>query len=238
MSEVSNKTLATLLVVAIVVSLGGTFISLNRLSSLGGIVALTGAAGGTGYVNVTITEFVTITTPEDRIWFGEGAVTSAADAELWSNGTFKGWINTTVYLPEKVDGVGDFIVIQNDGNVHINLTVRTDKNASQYLCDNLIGDTQAGCNATAAYRFWTVENETGSCGSAHDTGSSGSPVDFSGPTDFNTSQPVEQNVCGKLLSADTNDTVKLYTYLNIPQEVVGSKTDTLTFTSSSSDDQT
>ena len=234
MGEVSNKSLATLLVVAIVVSLGGTFISLNRLSSLGDIVTVTGAAGATGLVNVTITELVTISTPEDRIWFGEGALTTGDDAELWSNSTKIGWTNSTAYMPEPVDGVGDFIVIQNDGNRIVNLTVHTQQNATEYLCGNLEGTAGEGCNLTARYAYWSVTNVSSSCGSTFDEGNSTVPTEFIGRRN---ATYIEQNVCGKLLSADANDTVKLYVYLRIPQEVVGSKSDTLYFTSSVSADQ-
>ncbi|MBW2984586.1 hypothetical protein KY361_05695 [Candidatus Woesearchaeota archaeon] len=235
MGEVSNKSLATLLVVAIVVSLGGTFISLNRLSSLGRVPLITGFQT-TGEVNVSITEVTTISAPEAIIWFGEGTVAAGTDAELWSNGTKINWNNASSWMPDPAyTGEGsenkseDFIVIENTGNVHLNISVYTEKNASEYLCDNLAGPTFVACDTVAEYKYWSLENETGSCDSDHVEGTVGSPTSFIG----NGTQP-RQQVCGSLRSAAENDTVRLYVYLKIPEEVTGSKTDTLTFNSAKS----
>jgi hypothetical protein len=41
-------------------------------------------------------------------------------------------------------------------------------------------------------------------------------------------------VCDSLRSDPTNDTIRLYVYLKIPQTAQGSKNDTLTFTSTPS----
>jgi hypothetical protein len=230
MSEVSNKTLATLLVVAIVVSLGGTFVSLQRLSQYAtGPVALTGAFDAYGRVNVTITEDITIYAVDNLIWFGEGSVATTNDyyAELWSNGTKDAdWQNSTAYLPDPTyAGTNeDFIIIENQGNIKVNLTVLTSQNASEYLCT-----APYDCPGLpdAQYEYWTTNNASGSCfGSLQ--GNSSSRTDFIG--DGST----KQNVCDSLKSDPTNDTIRLYVYLKIPQNAQGSKNDTLTFTSTAS----
>ena len=228
MSEISNKSLATLLVVAIVVSLGGTFISLNRLSSLGTIPGITGFQ--TGKVNVSIVQVLTISTPDALIWFGEGTVddVSSEFAELWSNSTERFWNNATTFLPDPSDdGIGDYIILRNDGNVDLNLTIYTHTNASEYLCGGLVGASFTHCYDTASYAYWTVENETNSCLAADDAGDSTNRIEL-----FGNGTIPKQNVCGRLESAEDSDTVKLYVYLNISQYVVGSKNDTLYFTAS------
>ncbi len=231
MSEVSNRTLAALLVVAIVVSLGGTFVSLGRLGSLKGAAGITGMQTyqDTGKVNVTITQDLTIFAVEDNIWFGEGRVNTTAStyADLWSNGTSIFWVNYTQYLPERADADADYIIIQNDGNQHVNVSVWTNQNATEYLCSGLAGPSFDSCYAAALYKYWTVQNETGSCDAAQDEADSETPTDFLGNGDTQ-----QQNVCGQLRNVEAADSVRLYAYLRIPDSVVGSKTDTLNFEAS------
>ncbi len=77
MADISNRTLATLLIAAIVVSLGGTLLSLNKLQS-----GVTGRAQtDTGTTEVTVTQAVSIiiTEPTNNIIdFGEGRVNTTA----------------------------------------------------------------------------------------------------------------------------------------------------------------
>ncbi|MFC1705084.1 hypothetical protein ACFLZ6_02020 [Nanoarchaeota archaeon] len=241
MGEVSNKTLATLLVVAIVVSLGGTFISLNRLSSIAKVSSITGFATGTGKVNVTIVESTTISTPDDNIWFGEGNVDdNELFADLWSNGTKINWTNSTPYLPVPSTagaGIADFIVIQNDGNIDLNITVYTTQNSSEYLCNgdvaSLTGPAFTECELYANYTYWTVDNETAAGDSCVKTfGNSTVPIPFIG----NGSQP-RQEICGQLRAAELRDTVRVYSYLRVGSTVTGALHDTLNFVSAASTDQ-
>lgn len=232
MGEVSNKSLAALLVVAIVVSLGGTFISLSRLSGIGRIPLITGFAGtDTGIVNITITEDLTIDTPENLIEFGSGLVdinTPDGYAEVYSNGTKDAdWINASTFLPDPTySGTNeDYIIIENLGNVNVNLTVLTSKNSTEYLCD--VGKKCEGLRE-AKYEYWSEDNTSGSCESGYLEGNSSSR------TTFNGDGSTKQNVCGSLKSAPDTDTVKLYVYLKVPQNAQGTKNDTLTFTSTNS----
>ncbi|MBW2980860.1 hypothetical protein KY360_05580 [Candidatus Woesearchaeota archaeon] len=223
MGEVSNKTLAALLVVAVVVSLGGTFISLNRLSSLGRVPLVTGLATDIGRVNITITEDLTIDTPENLIYFGEGSVTTPFDyAELHSNGTLFRWSNTTGYMPDPTYANEDIIIIENQGNVWVNVTVITGQNATEYLCTG--GDT-CGEIRDAQYDYWTDDNETGSCLYG---------LNESYSTDFIGDGSTAQNVCGALKSDTGTNSVKLWVYLKVPRTAQGAKNDTLTFTSTKS----
>ena len=78
--EISNKTLAFLLVVAIAISLGGTFVSMNRLNTLMNLPGVTGfaTANSTGTANVTITASASIRFAVNNLDFGIGAVNSSA----------------------------------------------------------------------------------------------------------------------------------------------------------------
>jgi len=78
MAEISNRTLATLLVAAIVISLGGTIISLNKLAIYVPLDGPTGRApSDTGTTSVTIQQQVSIILqdpPGSSVDFGTGRV--------------------------------------------------------------------------------------------------------------------------------------------------------------------
>ena len=82
--DINNKTLATLLVVAIIVSIGGTLISLNRLSKFGGIGVTGFATSGTAKVNLSVTSSTGITVTQ-AIDFGSGYADTATNCTMESN---------------------------------------------------------------------------------------------------------------------------------------------------------
>jgi len=119
--ELSNKSLALLLVAAIVISLGGTLISLNRLNQEG----FTGLAAGTVVLNVSENMSCTI-------------------ASNVSFGTSVGQILNTVNLSTNVTNTNGFndcltnvacmgMMINNSGNVNVNVTFSSDKNGTTLL---------------------------------------------------------------------------------------------------------
>ncbi len=141
MGDISNKTLALLMVAAIVVSLGGLFVSLDRLGRLssGGITGfVTGNASGK--VNVTIASTATITLVDALINFGTCAPPAVnINASIISSNASNSGTNCT-------DGVGDLdnfpdsIRIRNDGNNNLNVTVNTNVSATQFLGTSLNGN--------------------------------------------------------------------------------------------------
>ncbi len=160
--ELSNKSLALLLVAAIVISLGGTLISLNRLSQQG----LTGLAAGTVVLNVSENMSCTISS---NVSFG----------------TSVGQILTIVNLSTAVANTNGFtdctsndacrgMMINNTGNINVNVTFSSDKNGTTLLggpgaspasfnysvvngSNN--GALLPGCN-TGLKTAWTYVNET------------------------------------------------------------------------------
>ena len=69
--EISNKAIAFLLLIAIVTSIGGTFLSLDRLGTLR--PGATGAATGQGTVDVLVDQDISITIAIDAIDFVIGS---------------------------------------------------------------------------------------------------------------------------------------------------------------------
>lgn len=173
MADISNRTLAILMVAAILVSLGGLFISLDRLAKLqvGAPPAITGFAGtGTGRANVSIQSILSITLADDsRIDFGACTVNPGNDIILESNWTCSGdaancdTMNTTVGNGgcARVAGMGlapDNITIRNDGNEFANVTFTSLNTSSDIFLDITDNDR------LFAYRTINYSTTRGACG--------------------------------------------------------------------------
>jgi len=115
--EISNKTLAMFLVAAIVVSIAGTIISLNKLGQLG--APITGyATSGTGNVSLNVQSSLSITTADDNnIDFGACTPQSGTDTVITSEANGGGTANICSAF------VADEILVRNDGNVDANVTI-------------------------------------------------------------------------------------------------------------------
>jgi len=136
MDQISNKTLTLLLVIAIVVSVGGTIISINRINRLAQRQIITGMAGtGTGYVNLTIAGVASISVLEGQIDFGSCSPNATIGSNLSSN--VSGFSANSWGSPGVCSGSGisapDNITIKNDGNTFINVTVKTGTLASSLV---------------------------------------------------------------------------------------------------------
>jgi hypothetical protein len=171
-NEISNKTLSFLLVGAIVVSLFGTFVSLNRLNkiSTGGLGSITGlATNGTGTVDLTVTGQASFRLSQSGVNFGSitpnssGFWITTETANEWAGGAQN---NCSLITGLASDCSG--IEIENDGNEVINISFNTSSNAA-----SLIGGTapaplfsfrmvngnrtglgiNGGCNGTEMYNM-------------------------------------------------------------------------------------
>ncbi len=155
MTEISNKTLALLMVAAMIVSLGGLFVSLDRLGKIstgGGSISGFVTGNATGKVNVTIASTATITLVDSLINFGTCSPPSVnINATVISSNNSDTGTNCT-------DGVGDLdnfpdsIRIRNDGNNYLNVTVNTNVSSTEFLGTSVNG------NQTFKY---ATENGTG-----------------------------------------------------------------------------
>jgi hypothetical protein len=150
--ELSNKSLALLLVAAIVVSLGGTVVSLNRLSTL----SLTGFAVNdtdVGYTNFSITSNVSVVFDVSRIDFGSGSVNGSGpglqNCTLESNGTTPDALMCLLFPTTDTQ-----LILFNDGNQ--NVSVRLLSNAT---ADEFIG----GDSGLNNFSWKVAQNESNSC---------------------------------------------------------------------------
>jgi len=119
--DISNRALAMFLLAAIVVSLAGTIISLNKLEG----TSTTGfATSGAGNVSLDVQNSLSITTADSAlINFGSCTPLSGEDATVASTGG----ANTSICSGFAVGGANSNISVRNDGNIDANVTVKPNK---------------------------------------------------------------------------------------------------------------
>ena len=197
-----TKTLALLLVAAIVVSLGGTMVSLDRLGQL----AMTGRATTVGTATVTITATSIVDVTDTTVAFG-------SDSLAESNDVCFTWSNTSTTTPaDCADGGGawgsagtDVFTFENTGSSTIDVDVTSSDNAADFL--------GSSCSTGKAFGF--------SCSPASGTGQT--TLEFS---------KTSQNCVNNLVTTDGSDTGNMALYVNITSGCSGTGSATITFAAS------
>jgi len=211
MSDISNKTIAILVVGAVVLSLAGTLLSLQKVSELTSPTGMVNKANGTVQLNILTGASLTVRRGID---FGQILPNSTVVQNISSDVTLVGRGGSADC---SVVGQCSGLEIENDGNVPINVTMNSSSNAS-----DLIGGTNP------AWRFYVASGN--SSNPRGDTGCSNIPAPYGTPW-----QPFQKNtnytICyaasggGGLWHNDTNDTMTIEFNLTIPGDAPsGSKT--------------
>ena len=123
MNDISNRTLAILLITAIVVSLGASVYTINVLPGLTGITGR--ASTGSGNVTLAVSTTVSIVMNADEVDFGSGYVNTskagcADNATLRAGATYADSGGGDCWTASETPGP---LVVENDGNRNITLTV-------------------------------------------------------------------------------------------------------------------
>jgi hypothetical protein len=223
--ELSNKALAVLLLAAVVVSLGGTIISLNRMNS---IETVGFATTGTGIVNLSITSTLSITTNESSLVnFGACTLNESRPINLTSMDT-----EDTPQYCTGTDNLPNNISVRNDGNVNVNVTIATSNcspgvgNISCGFLNNT--NTPAANNGLFQYNVTNYGRYgyTGGCGTTN-----GSSVGAAGWSTFNGTTAV--HACTNLASAPLANSFVTDFRLRVPAGLpIGVQIATITFTAS------
>ena len=205
--EISNKTLAMFLVAAIVVSLGGTILSLQRLNSISTTGYATANTQGNATINVT--SQTSLRFAINSVNFGTGSVNTTG-----------GYTNCIMSLNDTAaftkvgclsfnanNAAGPSFVIENDGNTYVNLTLNASKNATGF-----IGGT------SPAFEYAIYQNETTSC-----------KLSIYNESNVSTVAANVVNICQNLSYLDTEDTLRIYVRVTIPYDAP-LVTSTTTFT--------
>jgi len=135
MAEENNKTIVLALVAAIVISLGGTFLTLNKLDKVGDYPIFTGfATNDTGFVNVTIQSLLSIDVNDTESFIDFG-VCNAPDTPMTtsiSSNYTQGVMNASSSGPGDINCTegnlnesAKYIRILNLGNTEANITINT-----------------------------------------------------------------------------------------------------------------
>ena len=237
-----TKVILAILILSITISLGSTYIGLKQVGSLG---SSTGMAT-TGIANLNILQEASVDVTDDFINFGAGTVNdSFNNATLDSEGRNSNWNNT----------VNDSSMeITNDGNLLVNVTVRSNRNStignSTFACQN----EQLGVNCgvrlgTFNFSFWSNDTDLGKS-SGIKMGESGSCTNFTpitnstggtigiaaqnNPKEF-VNDTEDYLICSGLKPQDTNDSFILELQAVLPEDASGIKSATLTFTAIAND---
>ena len=208
MDEISNKTLAILLIAAIVVSLGGTLISLNRLARIK-VPIITGFLPGApeqAEVKLEISSLVQVNFTTDTIDWGSGYVKAGYDFCVLNSYDAAIGDNCSSFTPQTAG-----LVLENIGNRNVTLNITMQKNA-----DDFIGGGSPVCQ-------WNVsELESGSAPGLELT-----------PGDWQSCSTTDVVVCnstgGGFLAGDSTDTLNFDVLVQIPSDAApGTKTNVMT----------
>ncbi|MFH0978273.1 MAG: hypothetical protein V1837_03130 [Candidatus Woesearchaeota archaeon] len=142
MEEISNRTLAILLIAAIIITLGGSLISLNRLAAVQNIAGFATANITRGNVTLTISDINWINFSQARCNWGSGYATTMCKLNtspyINASGCSPGF-STVNCLPLQIKNIGN-------NNCSLNITF---KNNSEFI---------GGANTKL---FYKLQNGTG-----------------------------------------------------------------------------
>ena len=198
--DISNKTLGLLLVAAIVISIGSTVISLNKLDGF----STTGfATSQDGTVNLSISETTSISINDSSINFGTCTIPGGADVTLDSfNGSSEYNNSICTGASAWVSGTGDYLEVKNDGNVAVDIDVKS----------NVTAATLFGTDSTLKYKS---------------TGNASSHT-----TSYTAILTTDSSFCTNLGTTDGDNLERLYTQIYLPNTASTGGQMKLTFTAS------
>ncbi|NQV09354.1 hypothetical protein HQ529_05890 [Candidatus Woesearchaeota archaeon] len=231
MKQISNKTLAMLLIAAIVISVGGTVVNVYRIKMQitrpAEIIGL--ASSGTGTASVTIESLVGITITND-IDFGSGYLNGTVNITLTTETNHSNlgtWNNCSFGTNDTLQGAScKGLNIENTGQRNVNVTMEVDVGANALF---------EGNNDSDFFKFSILngtvnETEDGCDGLVYNNATRlGSYFNW---TEINSS--VTYPICSVLDYTDQNDTITVEINITIPSDESDYATDseirTATFT--------
>lgn len=198
--EISNRMLLYLSVFAIFITLFGATISMVKMGKfeLPFITGLAASSTQTGTVNVTIANTISISLNTSFADFGNGSLSAAPSYTA---------VNTTAAANPSTFNEPYGIVVRNDGNVDINITLNGSA-ASTFL-----GGT------TPSYMWNTSDNESNSCGAS---GLNYSTKNITG--NITSVTTTHQRVCSNLTFPDATDEIIIEIYLNLSPDMPAGRT--------------
>ncbi len=216
MREISNKTLAILLIATIAVSLGGTLLSLGKLQKIQ-LATITGYDTLTqeGSVEATVTSNTAINFTTNTVSFGTGTVTSGCN-------------NCTMHTPSVTDSTccsgftapASGLVLENVGNRNASINLNFSQDAASFIG-----------GSSPLLQMNLTEGEAGSCINASGTETSGINVTWNHTfADVKTDDP---QICEIFRPGLANDELSIDIKVKIPDNSeTGLRNATVTATAS------
>jgi len=240
MEEISNKSLAILLVVAIVVSMGGTFITLKRTQELPQVFTPTGAATTSseiGTTNVTIQENAEVTFTVSNINFGAGYVNASfTNCNMTSNTKdgakhYQGCVGFTEGATTADGELNTSLVLENTGNRNLSINLNASVDADSFIGGGASGNP----SPLFQWKLKPASDDPNRAGDGDDTVASCNNAwkDTSAYTNVNTTS-IGTCVCGDCSTthyfdpANDRDEVFIDFYVRIPADAVKSAGSTAT----------
>ena len=209
--EISNNTLAWLVFITIVASMAGSIISLDKINGITGLAT----SNTSGNVSVTIASTTSLTFALGNLNFGSGTIDAAGgyvNCTLVLNSTF----NTTTNRSLGCIGFTNStpLVLENNGNTVLNVTLNFSAINSTF-----IGGSSLGSSGGPQFKFQIYQNESSSCGQLNTTLVGWTEV--TAPM-VNGSLSIPM-ICENLSYANTQDSIGIGIWVNIPQDTTGVK---------------
>lgn len=224
MKEVSNRTVMTLLIATIVISLGGTFVSLSAINKLTGL----GFQQITGFVivpnataTVSIESFSSIKFSAATVAFGTGSINSSSGATNCTLSTIDTLPNSG--CTDSFNKVNNGFTIENDGNTNLTVELRSNVtnvqfiglNSSLFLWNVTLNES-GSCVNISKPRVAIEPNTTADCLGFEAGGACGSIFE-----DVSNTSKV---ICPSLLFTDSSDALNIDINISIPDDApIGSK---------------
>ena len=211
MEEVSNRTIAALLVVAMVVSLSGTFFSLSKLNMLQGGITGYAAHEQDAIAQLEIQDVTSIVFDVATVNWGSGSVnTSDFDTcNLSTRGISPTYPGCSVSTFNEDLGP---LVLRNNGNQNVSVTLAANETPDSWIS----GGADLGPNVPA-FQFQGAENKTGAC-------AGGSLTDSL--TDLSTGAEL---LCDQLDFSNVADALNIELFVVVPYDAdIGAKSVTIT----------
>jgi hypothetical protein len=136
MEEVSNRTIAGLLVVAMVISLTGTFFSLSKLDMLQRDTVTGFATAPNATATLSIDDVASIMFLIDTVNWGTGSVDSNVNHFCNLTTLNMSAISHTAACSADFNPPPQPLVLKNDGNVHVSVTLAANATPADWLGDS------------------------------------------------------------------------------------------------------
>jgi hypothetical protein len=220
--DISNKTLAWMVIAAIVVSFAGTLVSLSKLNNTDGFTGLA-SVNTTGNAQVQLSTQTGLTFSVGTLAFGSGSVNGTAPNQC--NLTINKSTGTSIVKAGGCTGFADTnaggpLTLENTGNTVLNVTLNFSKNAFEFIG----GHADSGI-PDPSFLFLVIENETNACGIINSTLANWVEVVNTTVGQF--------KICDNMNFQDTQDSLSIGVRVAIPSNALGNRDVYITATGTS-----